>query len=226
MNASAVVVPKYGAEIAEALAQRLGESTPTRPEDRARRLSAFREPEDGGASSTPRSRTGLKTAGAEDVTAKYAAAGRGRWIRAARLICRPTIVRTATPSSIRWRTSELPLPVRGASSKCRSAKRCSRRSGLVARRHRDHQGSGVHLDNCSVRRSSSGSTRAGADDEDIVGSAARGNMFEFLYRTALDRARVNVKKGQRVVPSRDSAGFDYQPRTRVIFGTGHARAGG
>ena len=70
INASAVVVPKYGAEIADALAQKLGAIQPTRNEDPEARLSGFANAKmadfiDGSIDE------GLKTSGAEDVTAKY-----------------------------------------------------------------------------------------------------------------------------------------------------------
>ena len=70
INASAVVVPKYAAEIADALAQKLGPIAPARPEDDNAKLSGFAnrkmaESIDGGIDE------GLKTPGATDVTAKY-----------------------------------------------------------------------------------------------------------------------------------------------------------
>lgn len=70
INASAIVVPKYGAEIAEALAQKLGPITPLAPTDDGARLSGFANPKmaefiDGAIES------GLKEPGATDATAKY-----------------------------------------------------------------------------------------------------------------------------------------------------------
>ena len=70
INASAVVVPRYGAEIADALAQKLGPIAPGRADDANARLSGFANPKmadfiDGAIED------GLKTAGATDVTAKY-----------------------------------------------------------------------------------------------------------------------------------------------------------
>src|SRR6266404_9458092 len=44
INASAVVVPKYAAEISDALAQKLGPIAPARPEDESARLSGFANP--------------------------------------------------------------------------------------------------------------------------------------------------------------------------------------
>lgn len=70
INASAVVVPKYGAEIADALAQRLGPIKPTRNDDPEARLSGFanvKMAEFIDASIED----GLKTAGATDATEKY-----------------------------------------------------------------------------------------------------------------------------------------------------------
>ena len=70
VNASAVVVPKYAAEIADALAQKLGPVAPTAPDDESARLSGFANPKmaafiDGAIESD------LQTPGATDVTAKY-----------------------------------------------------------------------------------------------------------------------------------------------------------
>lgn len=70
INASAVLVPKYGREIAEALAEKLGPYAPTSPSDENAKLSGFANPKmadyiDGAIDSD------LKTPGAEDVTAKH-----------------------------------------------------------------------------------------------------------------------------------------------------------
>ena len=70
INASAVVVPKYATEIADALAQKLGPIAPTKPEDEGARLSGFANPKmadfiDAAIDDD------LKTPGATDVTAKY-----------------------------------------------------------------------------------------------------------------------------------------------------------
>jgi acyl-CoA reductase-like NAD-dependent aldehyde dehydrogenase len=70
INASAVVVPKYGAEIAEALAKKLGPVAPLPATDENARLSGFANPKmaeyiDGAIEQD------LKTSGATDVAAKY-----------------------------------------------------------------------------------------------------------------------------------------------------------
>lgn len=70
INASAVVVPKYGREIAEALGKRLGPIAPTAADDENARLSGFANPKmaewiDGTIESD------LEEAGAEEMTAKY-----------------------------------------------------------------------------------------------------------------------------------------------------------
>jgi acyl-CoA reductase-like NAD-dependent aldehyde dehydrogenase len=70
INASAVVVPKYAAEIADALAQKLGPVQPTRPEDPNARLSGFANPKMADFIDAQID-DGLKTPGAVDVTAKY-----------------------------------------------------------------------------------------------------------------------------------------------------------
>jgi hypothetical protein len=70
INASAIVVPKYAAEIADALAQKLGPITPTAPDDPDARLSGFANPKMAEFIDA-QIEEGLKTPGAEDVTAKY-----------------------------------------------------------------------------------------------------------------------------------------------------------
>ena len=70
INASAVVVPKYAAEIADALAKTLGPVAPLPARDENAKLSGFANPKmadyiDGAIDD------GLKTPGATDVTAKY-----------------------------------------------------------------------------------------------------------------------------------------------------------
>jgi acyl-CoA reductase-like NAD-dependent aldehyde dehydrogenase len=70
VNASAVIVPKYAAEIADALAQRLGPVAPAKPEDENAKLSGFANPKMADAIDA-QIEDGLKTPGAADVTAKY-----------------------------------------------------------------------------------------------------------------------------------------------------------
>jgi Aldehyde dehydrogenase family len=90
INASAVVVPKYAAEIADALAQRLGPIAPAKPDDEAAKLSGFANPKM--ADSIDASiEEGLKTPGAEDVTAKYRNGPR-KTISGGGTYLRPTIV--------------------------------------------------------------------------------------------------------------------------------------
>jgi acyl-CoA reductase-like NAD-dependent aldehyde dehydrogenase len=70
VNASAVVVPKHAAEIAEALAERLGPVAPALPTDESARLSGFANPKMAEFIDAA-IEDGLKTPGAVDVTAKY-----------------------------------------------------------------------------------------------------------------------------------------------------------
>ncbi len=70
INASTVVVPKYAAQIADALAKKLGPIAPTAPEDENARLSGFANIKmadyiDGAIEE------GLQTSGATEVTSKY-----------------------------------------------------------------------------------------------------------------------------------------------------------
>lgn len=70
INASAVVVPKYAAEIAEALARRLGPIQPAAPDDSSARLSGFANVKMAEFIDA-QIEGGLKMPGAVDVTAKY-----------------------------------------------------------------------------------------------------------------------------------------------------------
>jgi acyl-CoA reductase-like NAD-dependent aldehyde dehydrogenase len=70
INASAVVVPKYAAEIADALAQKLGPIAPTRNDDPEARLSGFANIKMADFIDA-QIEDGLTTAGAIDATAKY-----------------------------------------------------------------------------------------------------------------------------------------------------------
>ncbi len=91
INASAVVVPRHGAEIADALARLLGPIQPTRPEDEAARLSGFANPKMADFIEG-QLEEGLKTAGAEDVTAHYRNGPR-KVVFEGGTYLRPTIVR-------------------------------------------------------------------------------------------------------------------------------------
>jgi acyl-CoA reductase-like NAD-dependent aldehyde dehydrogenase len=70
INASAVVVPKYAAEIADALAQKIGPFAPTRSDDPNARISGFANIKMADFIDA-QIEDGLKTPGAVDVTAKY-----------------------------------------------------------------------------------------------------------------------------------------------------------
>ena len=91
INASAIVVPKYAAAIADALAQRLGPIQPTSPDDPNARLSGFANLKMADFIDAQID-DGLKTPGAEDATAKYRGGPR-KAIHDGGTYLRPTIVR-------------------------------------------------------------------------------------------------------------------------------------
>lgn len=91
INASAVVVPKYAEEIADALAQKLGPIQPTRNDDPNARLSGFANAKMADFIDAS-IEDGLKTPGAEDVTAKYRGGSRRVEFEGGTYL-RPTIVR-------------------------------------------------------------------------------------------------------------------------------------
>jgi acyl-CoA reductase-like NAD-dependent aldehyde dehydrogenase len=70
INASAVVVPKYGAEIADALAKRLGPVSPLQAHDEKAQLSGFANAKMADFIDAA-VEEGLKSGGAKDVTAAY-----------------------------------------------------------------------------------------------------------------------------------------------------------
>ncbi len=70
VNASAVVVPRHGREIADALAAKLGPVGPLAPEDEGARLSGFANPKMAEYIDAAIDE-GLKTPGAEDMTAHH-----------------------------------------------------------------------------------------------------------------------------------------------------------
>ncbi len=90
VNASAVVVPKYGAEIADALAKKLGPIEPLSPKDENARLSGFANPKMADFIDAA-IEDGLQTPGAEDVTAKYRGGPR-KVMFGGGVYLRPTIV--------------------------------------------------------------------------------------------------------------------------------------
>jgi acyl-CoA reductase-like NAD-dependent aldehyde dehydrogenase len=90
INASTVVVPKYAAEIADALARKLGPIAPLPAEDNDAKLSAFANPKMAEAIDLM-IEDGLRTGGATEATAKYRNGPRKLIFQGASYI-RPTIV--------------------------------------------------------------------------------------------------------------------------------------
>jgi acyl-CoA reductase-like NAD-dependent aldehyde dehydrogenase len=90
INASAVVVPRYGAEIADALAQRLGPVQPTRSDDPEAKLSGFANPKMADFIDA-QIEEGLKTPGVVEATAKHRTGPR-KLEFAGGVYLRPTIV--------------------------------------------------------------------------------------------------------------------------------------
>ena len=90
INASSVVVPKYAAEIADALARKLGPISPTRPDDDQARLSGFANPKM--AEHIDQAiEEGLLQPGATEVTARYRD-GQRKVVSEGGTYVRPTIV--------------------------------------------------------------------------------------------------------------------------------------
>lgn len=90
INASAIVVPKYAAEIADALAQKLGPIAPLSPTDANARLSGFANAKMADSIDAA-IEEGLRTPGGIDVTAKYRGGARKAEFQGG-VYLRPTIV--------------------------------------------------------------------------------------------------------------------------------------
>lgn len=91
INASAIVVPKHAAEVAEALAQKLGPIAPLPADDEDAKLSAFANPAMAEGIEAALEE-GLKTPGATDVTARHRQGPRKVTFEGG-VYLRPTIVR-------------------------------------------------------------------------------------------------------------------------------------
>jgi hypothetical protein len=90
VNASAVVVPKYAREIAQALSEKLGPVLPLGPADEGARLSGFANPKMADHIDAAIDE-GLKTPGARDVTALHREGGRKMLFEGGTYL-RPTII--------------------------------------------------------------------------------------------------------------------------------------
>jgi hypothetical protein len=90
VNASAVVVPKYAREIAQALSEKLGPVLPVAPADEGARLSGFANPKMADHIDAAIDE-GLKTPGARDVTALHREGGRKVLFEGGTYL-RPTII--------------------------------------------------------------------------------------------------------------------------------------
>ena len=90
VNASAVVVPKYAREIAQALSAKLGPVLPLGPADEGARLSGFANPKMADHIDAAIDE-GLKTPGAQDVTALHREGGRKMLFEGGTYL-RPTII--------------------------------------------------------------------------------------------------------------------------------------
>jgi acyl-CoA reductase-like NAD-dependent aldehyde dehydrogenase len=91
INASAIVVPKYATEIAEALAKKLGPVSPAKSEDENAKLSGFANPKMA-ESIDATIEESLRTSGATDLTAKHRNGPR-KVLFEGGVYLRPTIVR-------------------------------------------------------------------------------------------------------------------------------------
>ena len=177
INASAVVVPKYGAQIADALARKLGPIAPTAPEDENAKLSGFANPKmadfiDGAIEE------GLKTPGAEDVTAKYRGGprkvdnGSGVYLRPTIVLCDSFNHPLANKEFLCPYASVVEIPTAEMLGKIGP-------SLVVTAITRDPQFTQALLDSPLIERLNLGPVPTMKISWD---QPHEGNMFEFLYR--------------------------------------------
>lgn len=186
INASAVVVPKYGAEIAEALAKKLGPIAPLPARDENAKLSGFANPKmadyiDGAIEE------GLKTPGATDVTAKYRNGSRkvefegGTYLRPTIVLCDSFAHPLANREFLCPYASVVQVPQADMLKQIGP-------SLVVTAITRDPQFSESLIDSDLIERLNLGpiSTMKISWDQ-----PHEGNMFEFLYkRRSIERAEV------------------------------------
>jgi acyl-CoA reductase-like NAD-dependent aldehyde dehydrogenase len=184
INASAIVAPKYTAEIAEALAEKLGPIEPKRPDDPDARLSGFANAKmadyiDGAIEQD------LQVPGAVDVTAKYRAGARKVSFEGGTYL-RPTIVRCDS--------FEHPLANREFLFPYASVVQCAQAEMLnqigpslvVTAITRDPTFTAELLDSPLIERLNLGPVPTMKISWD---QPHEGNMFEFLYRRrSIERA--------------------------------------
>ena len=219
VNASAVVVPKYGAEIAEALAQKLGPVAPTAPDDESARLSGFANPKMAEFIDAA-IEEGLRTPGAEDVTARYRGGPR-KVDDGSGVYLRPTIVRCDS--------FEHPL--------ANKEFLCPYASVVEVPQARDAEQIGPSLVVTAITKDPAfrqellefaadraAQSRADSHRQDLVGSAARGEYVRVSLSPPLDRGGLSLRAPDLMAPALPT--FDYQPRTRLICGPDIAGAGG
>jgi acyl-CoA reductase-like NAD-dependent aldehyde dehydrogenase len=184
INASAIVVPKYAAEIAEALAERLGPIEPKRPEDPGAQLSGFANPKMAEYIDAAIEQD-LRVPGAVDVTARHRAGPRKVTFEGGTYL-RPTIVRCdsfAHPLANREFLCPYASVVR-----CAPAEMLSQigPSLVVTAITRDPAFTEALLDSPLIERLNLGPVPTMKISWD---QPHEGNMFEFLYRRrSIERA--------------------------------------
>ena len=192
INASAIVVPKYAAEIAEALAERLGPVAPTAPEDENARLSGFANPKmaefiDGSIEE------GLRTPGATDVTAKYRQGPRkaefqgGVYLRPTIVLCDSFAHPLANKEYLCPYASVVQVPQEKMLEQIGY-------SLVVTAITKDPAFTARLLDSPLIERLNLGPV---LDDEDFLGPAARREHVRVPVSAPLDRARL-VTSGLRL----------------------------
>jgi acyl-CoA reductase-like NAD-dependent aldehyde dehydrogenase len=184
INASAVVVPKYAAEIADALARKLGPVKPLPPTSEDARLSGFANPKMADFIDAA-IEDGLATAGAEDVTARYRGGTRkevsegGTYLRATIVHCDSFEHPLANREFLCPYASVVEVPQAEILSKIGP-------SLVVTAITRDPEFTSQLLDSPLIERLNLGpiSTMKISWDQ-----PHEGNMFEFLYRRrSIERA--------------------------------------
>ena len=169
INASAIVVPKYADEIADALARKLGPVAPLPAADENARLAGFANPKMADFIDSA-IEEGLKTPGARDVTAAFRDGPRKVRFEGG-IYLRPTIVLCDSFDASAGQP-RISLPVR--QRRHRAASGHARKNRAVPGRHGDHARPGLHRATGRIAVDRAPEHRPDLHHDRFLGPAARG----------------------------------------------------
>jgi acyl-CoA reductase-like NAD-dependent aldehyde dehydrogenase len=198
INASTIVVPKYGAEIADALAEKLGRIEPLPATDPSARLSGFANPKMAEFIDVA-IEDGLRTPGARDVTAKYRGGPRkvefqgGVYLRPTIVLCESFEHPLANREYLCPYASVVEVPQREMLAKIGP-------SLVVTAITHEAEFVGQLLDSPLIERLNLGAIPTTKISWD---QPHEGNMFEFLYkRRSIETNRMKKREERNSLPIR------------------------